>query len=414
MGSFLIGGIYLNQVRQLDSPVIVTRPLVYEDPNTGDLVETNVQAVLKEDVQRAVAMQIEQDAYRIALNDLRRASFAALAVLFVSSFGTGWLLSGWALRPVERIAGVARDIGSTDLSRRISLRGPNDELKRLADTFDAMLDRIQNAFEDQQRFVHEASHELRNPLAIARTNLEVALDSGDPIEIATAAEIAHRATGRMSLLVEDLLEQAREGVPELNRAAVDLAEMAVLAAEEFAAPASERNLTIVTDTGDAPAIIRGDGPALRRALSNLLANAVRLAPMGSAISIGIKADPECVLVTVADEGPGIPPSDHLAIFERFFRGGDPGAGSGLGLSIVSRIVERHGGSVTVDSDIGKGSTFTLRLPVPMTRDKKFLGSEISGRQTELAQGESRQPEPQQPTEQSETQSQRELVSEVFE
>ncbi len=365
VGSFLVGGLYVWQVNQLEQPVLQTRRLVFEDARTGERFESDMRVYTREEANLAFVQALEVEAERQALVELRKASFGALTVLFVASFGSGYLLAGWALRPVSRISGVAKDITATDLSRRISLKGPDDELKNMADTFDDMLDRLQGAFEDQRRFVHEASHELRNPLAVAQTNLELALDGGDKEELTKGAEIALRSTGRMQVLVEDLLEQARQGVPELNRQQIDMNRLAADAATEFAAAAGKRHLSIATELAAAEVLVNGDGPALRRALSNLLANAVRLAPEGSTIGLRTAMADDCVLLSVSDEGPGIAPSDHDSIFQRFWRGQDAGSGSGLGLSIVRQIAERHGGQVLLDSDAGRGSTFTLRLPTPV-------------------------------------------------
>lgn len=364
-GSFAIGGIYLWQVRQLDEPVLESRPLVLQDLATGQRFETEFDVVFEGELQRVAVARLELDAYREALNQLRRASFAGLAALFVTSFGAGWLLSGWALRPINRMNAVARDITANDLSRRIALGGPDDELRGLADTFDSMLDRLQDAFDEQRRFVHEASHELRNPLAVARTNLEVALGADEPQDLRRSAEIALSSTERMSLLVEDLLEQARHGVPELTSSTFDLAQLAADRAVEFRAAASERDLQIATDLGAGDYLITGDGPAIGRAVSNLLANSVRLAPSGSTIGLVVERVGEWAELRVSDAGPGIHPDHHEAIFDRFWRGDDSGSGSGLGLSLVQRVAERHGGTASVASTPGVGSTFTLRLPLPI-------------------------------------------------
>ena len=131
---------------------------------------------------------------------------------------------------------------------------------------------------------------------------------------------------------------------------------------EFRAAASERNLTIVPDLGGGEVSTIGEGPALNRALANLLANAVRLAPVGSTIGVGVTETADGAAITVSDQGPGIAPENLELVFDRFWRGTDQGSGSGLGLSIVRRIAERHGGSASVTSTVGVGSTFTLWLP----------------------------------------------------
>ncbi len=368
VGAVLIGGSYLWQVNRLEQPMLNSFQVVVEDPQTGEVVETDLRLFTREDLNRLAVEQVEVAAEREALEQLRRASFVALAVLFVTSFGAGYLLSGWALGPVGRITQVARDISATDLSRRIEMQGADDELKQMADTFDGMLDRLQGSFEDQRRFVHEASHELRNPIAVAQTNLELALQTEDKEELADAARVALRSTQRMGVLVEGLLEQARNGVPELHLERIDLGLLVSEIATEFTAVAARREIDVRAATLATEDLgINGDGPAIRRAVSNLVSNAVRLAPAGSTISLGVRRDDDCISITVADEGPGIDASQHEAIFERFWRGQDVGAGSGLGLSLVRRIAERHGGTITVKSGIGSGSTFTLRLPAPIPK-----------------------------------------------
>lgn len=375
VGSFLIAGVYLYQVNSLADPVLQGQPVLMVDPETGELVETSIKVVFPEEAQQFAVEQIEQQSYRRALSQLRSATLASMAVLFLVSFGVGWLFAGWMLKPMERISAVVRDITANDLNRRISMRGPEDELKALADTFDAMLDRLQAAFEDQRRFAHEASHELRNPLAVARTNLELALDGGSEAEVHRAATIAFGATERMSALIEDLLEQARQGVPELHHGPADLTRLVHELADEFRAAADQRGLKIVVEAvqqdGNQPVVIRGDGPALRRAVANLLSNAVRLAPEGSTIGLGVKASKTEAIITVSDEGPGIASEDQARVFERFWRGDDRGGGSGLGLSIVRRVVERHGGMVTLQSRLEQnpaGSVFTLQLPMILNTD----------------------------------------------
>lgn len=366
VGSVLIGGSYIWQVNRLEQPVLNLSRVVFEDPESGQLIETDLRLFTRDDLNRLALEQVEVAAEREALDELQRASFVALALLFISSFGAGYLLSGWALRPVGRITRVARDISATDLNRRIEMSGPEDELKQMADTFDGMLDRLQGSFEDQRRFVHEASHELRNPLAVAQTNLELALGSNDPDELAEAARIALRSTNRMGDLVEGLLEQARTGVPELHRESIDLGVLVNEIATEFAAVAARRALRLqAASVAIEDLVVEGDGPAIRRAISNLVANAVRLAPEGSTIRLEARRVGDMVAVQVSDEGPGIDPAHHEAIFHRFWRGSDAGAGSGLGLSIVRRVAERHGGTATVESVPGSGSTFTLRLPAPI-------------------------------------------------
>ena len=362
-GSMLIGGLYMWQVRQLDEPTFFRGLITMTDPETGRAVERVL--VINNDTDEKTLGIFEYNAYLLALDNLRKASLAGLGILFFISFATGWLLAGWALRPVHRMTMVARDITATDLSRRISLPGPEDEMKSLADTFDAMLDRLQTAFEDQRRFVQDASHELRNPLAVARTNLELALSDPDASteDLRRSADVAMRSTERMSSLVDDLLTQARSGVPEVAKGDVDLVAAASDVVEEFSASAAKRNLTLQLVSPLAPLVVRGDGPALRRAISNLVSNAVKVAPEGSTATVSVEPGDHHIAVAVADEGPGLSESDKQKVFERFWRGADSVGGTGLGLSIVRQISERHGGTVAVASNASGGSTFTIKVPI---------------------------------------------------
>ncbi len=363
-GSLLVGGLYVFQARQLNDPVVAE----------GIIVDRQGQrfAILTDGESRRAQLELfEREVNRRSLEQLRRNSLIGVAALALISSGAGWSLAGTALRPVKAIGAVAKDISGSDLSRRIEMVGPSDELKDLADTFDGMLDRVQDAFEEQRRFVHEASHELRNPLAIARSNLELALTADGRVPEATdddddlrrAAVIAYRSTGRMSVLVDDLLEQARHGISELKQSSVDVNRLLLGLATEYRAAASAAGVALdVSGVAADPLEVVGDEPALRRAVVNLVANALRLAPFGSTIRLASGVAEGWIELRVSDEGPGIDPADHESVFQRFWRGNDVGAGSGLGLSIVRRIAERHGGSVRVDSSMGNGARFVIRLP----------------------------------------------------
>ncbi len=360
-GTILIGGLYMWQVRQLDEPELFRGRIEMLDPATGRPVDT----LLLFDGRRDALQIFEYNAYLRALDELKKASLTGLAILFVVAFAAGWFLAGSALRPVHRMTMVARDITATDLSRRIGLPGPDDEMKGLADTFDAMLDRLQGAFEDQRRFVQDASHELRNPLAVARANLELALSDPNATvaDVRASAEVAMRSTERMAALVDDLLDQARSGMPAVARTEVDLVAMAGDVVEEFSAAARQRHLVLALVAPMAPLVAKGDGPALRRALINLVANAVRLAPANTTVTVSVARGDHCAVVSVADAGPGISVADHDNVFKRFWRGDPSGGGTGLGLSIVKQIAERHGGTASVESTLGSGSTFRIKLPI---------------------------------------------------
>jgi signal transduction histidine kinase len=302
------------------------------------------------------------------LKELRNYSFTALGVLFVASLGVGWVVAGRVLRPIGRITSVARDIQATDLSRRIELPGPDDELKQLGDTFDAMLARLDAAFAAQRQFVADASHELRNPLAIIRTNVDVALADprADPEDLRHTITVVKRASDRMARLVDDLLALARRQEPILEHEPVDLGAAVAEASDDFVVPAAARN--IVLDRAIAPGVVvTGDRDALKRAVANLLENAVRLAPPGSRIRLATGSEDDQAWIAVADEGPGIAPEDQPHVFDRFWRADKARSradgGTGLGLAIVRQIAESHGGQVRLQSKVGVGSSFVIWLPV---------------------------------------------------
>lgn len=322
-----------------------------------------IQLIDQQDLARA----IEAEANTRALEKLRQYSFMALGMLFVGSLGVGYFVAGRVVRPIGRITSVARDIQATDLSRRINMHGPNDELHQLADTFDAMLARLDAAFESQRRFIHEASHELRNPLAVIRTNLEVVLADPDATtdEFREVGVVVSRTAERMSTLVDDLLLYARREAPASRAGLVDVATLITEASADFRTTAETNGLRI--DSVAIPGLwVTADATALRQAIANLLANAIRHAPSGSAIRLAAGSEGGWVWTAVEDHGPGIAHEDQAHVWQRFWRGDRRRAReegrSGLGLSIVRQIVARHHGRVQLVSELGKGSTFVLWFP----------------------------------------------------
>ncbi len=314
------------------------------------------------------AFEAERDAE--VLQFMRNFSLASLGILFVFSLGVGWYVAGIVLRPIERITAVARTINATDLKRRINLYGPDDELGQLAGTFDDMLDRLDMAFGAQTRFIHEASHELRNPLAVIRTNLEVTLSNPDASveELRRAGAVVSRSADRMVTLVDDLLDHAREETRATSVEVVDVVGVVEHTVEEFEILAEADGITLISEAFGEP-LVEGDPIALRRALANLLANAIRLAPEGTVISVRTGAIDDWVWMGVQDQGPGISPRDQQRVFRRFWRGDRDTSEkmkrdgrSGLGLAIVSQIAETHGGAVRLESELGQGSTFVIWLP----------------------------------------------------
>lgn len=318
-------------------------------------------------LSRANAHLVQQWSDERTLSILRQISLGLLPVMFLTSLGVGWFVAGRVLAPIGRITTVAREIQATDLSRRIRMPGPADELRELADTFDGMLERLDEAFEGQRRFIHEASHELRNPLAVIRTNVDVALGDPDPDleSLRGTVEVVQRSTGRISRLVDDLLAYADRGAPTHEHVPVDVSALVVATAEEFRASAEVRGLTIVDDPGEDLWVL-GDAVALRQVLANLVANAIRLAPPDTEILVGAGGNDEWTWFAVDDAGPGIADADRDRVFTRFWRGEPDRARaegrSGLGLTIVKQITEAHRGHVLVRPSTRGGSTFVVWLP----------------------------------------------------
>jgi signal transduction histidine kinase len=361
LGALILGALYLGLAAQLDD-----EPVSQDIPVTR-VFETPEGVVFDQGVVRAEMRDLEELVNERALEQLRNYSFAALGLLFFASLFVGWTVSGRVLKPIDHITGVARDIQATDLSRRINLGGPPDELRKLAETFDAMLDRLDRAFESQRRFIQEASHELRNPLAVMRTNLEVGLADPDASveELRKTAVVVNNSAERMSHLVDDLLIFARNETPAMEHELVDLATVVHGVAAEFHVPAEARGLELVR-SADPGLWVLGDRQALRQALANLLANAVRLAPEGSRIRVAGGLDDGWVWMAVEDQGPGIAEADQARVFQRFFRGDGSQARaegrSGLGLAIVRQVAEAHGGEARLASSPGRGSTFSVWIP----------------------------------------------------
>ncbi len=352
LAALVVGGIYLGLHNSLSNQKISATAF-----QVGGI--TFIQPDQAQLVQRSVNER--------ALDALRVYSFWSLLALFFTSLVVGWIVSGRMLRPLGEISNSVREIQASDLKQRIDLGGPNDELRQLADTFDDMLGRLDEAFEGQRQFIHEASHELRNPLAVIRTNLEVTLSDPDASadDLRHTAEVVERSSERMSRLVDDLLVYARKGTLSLERDPVDVGQLINEATEEFNVPAVAAGVHLVHHA-DSGLWVIGDRLALRQALGNLLANAIRYSPEGSTVRLRGGLDGPWVWMAVEDQGPGIDPSDQDRVFQRFWRG-DPRAGreqgrSGLGLTIVRQIAEAHGGEVKLVSQVEHGSAFALWLP----------------------------------------------------
>ena len=324
-------------------------------------------------------LDVEQAVREQTLQTVRNLSLLALLALVPVGLAIGWAVAGRVVRPVGKMAGVAREIEATDLSRRIRLGGPPDEMRDLADTFDAMLDRLDQGVRTQRRFVEDASHELRNPLAVIRTTLDVALAEPEDAEgLRNAAEVARRTADRMSITVDELMALARTSVQPERRTSVDLAEVVAEVAQEYDAEASTRGVRL-SWLAPSGLVIDGDRTALKRAQANLVSNALRVAPSGSIVHCRAGRAGGWLWFGVRDVGRGIAPEDQALVFRRAWRDGAPtteGEGHGLGLALVRQIAESHGGTVSVASVPGHGASFVVWLPDRATDAKAVPVTEL--------------------------------------
>jgi signal transduction histidine kinase len=275
-----------------------------------------------------------------------------------------WFLAGRALRPVEAIRNQVEAISATTLDRRVPVPRSGDEVARLAETMNAMLDRLEDASTRQQRFVADASHELRSPVAAIRTELEVAQRTASPDEWPQVAERLLAEEARLEAVIRDLLLLASlDEDAASEHVVVDVAE---LAAEEARQRVPDREGVTIEVDAPVVAAVHGSRVQLRRAIANLLDNAGRHA--ATTVRVGVHARDGRVRVLVDDDGPGIAEVDRERAFERFTRLDDHRArsaasgGAGLGLSLVRRIAQRHDGSAHIDTAPLGGARVVLDLP----------------------------------------------------
>lgn len=278
----------------------------------------------------------------------------------------GWLLASTATRPMRRMASVAEGVDAGDLSSRMPVEGTRDEVRRLAESFNGMLDRLEDAFDRQRAFVADASHDLRTPLTVVRGQIEVLARDRDPTpeKVGRVSALVIQATGRMESMVDDLLLLARsESEQSLRLESVELGPL-IQGEVEGLGFDGNRNLTVGEITGRRVVI---DREQIARALSNLISNAVAHTSEGGRVEVSAVDRGDSVVLAVDDDGPGVPVAERDRIFNRFARidqaRSSSSGGSGLGLAIVSAIAGAHGGNARcVDSPLG-GARFEIELPV---------------------------------------------------
>ena len=306
------------------------------------------------------------------VSDTLRALLLILAVAYpvtlaVASFG-GVFLAGRALTPIDSLTRLARRISAEDLGQRLELRLPDDEVGRLARTFDEMIARLDDAFRRQRQFTADASHELRTPLTAIKGQAEVALSK--PRDAAAYREVlqtVNEEVDRLIRMVGSLLTLARADAGQIPIASepVNVGDLVTAAVEQVRPMAERRDLTLGVAPG--PAVnLQADEDLLLQLVLNLLDNAVKYTPPGGTVTVGWGMDGNRAELWVHDTGIGIAEEESERVFDRFYRVDKARSrtegGAGLGLSICRWIAEAHGGSISLQSEPGRGTVFTVKLP----------------------------------------------------
>lgn len=305
-------------------------------------------------------------------------TFSPMALIVVSI--GGWFMAHRALSPVTQIIRSAQSIGANNLSQRLPVKKNGDEISQLAETFNAMLARLEEEFRRTKQFSADASHELRTPLTILRGETEVALRWAK-----TTDEFREMLTSnmeeidRMGRMIEDLLTLAKSDAGDMILATkefslTDMLGRLFLGGKTLAEP---KGIDLGITAGGEIMIV-GDELRLRQLFLNLISNAIKYSPAGSSVRIDMGEENGMVRVAISDTGIGIPEEHLPCIFDRFYRidkaRNREDGGTGLGLAIVKSIVEAHGGTINVSSELGKGSTFTVHLPQDGSFAKRKAGS----------------------------------------
>jgi len=305
------------------------------------------------------------------LSRLRRDFFAGVPIVLLLASAGGFFLARKSLAPIASMNDQTQRISAESLSARLEVKNQRDELGRLAATINDLLSRLENSFEEQQRFIADASHELRTPLAVLRGETEVALGKTRTVEeYQQSLLLIKEESERLSRIVEDLFILARQPIDapaalikehvSLNRVIRDCARAAQVLAKR-------KGVKLNLQNNSASLALHGDEELIKRMILNLLDNAVKYTPEGGEISVGLFRQNGNAEIVVHDTGIGIPETDQRRVFDRFYRVDKARSralgGAGLGLSIVSWIVEAHEGQIKIESAPGRGSTFTVELPL---------------------------------------------------
>ena len=325
--------------------------------------------------------QVDTNLFEL-LGAILRSAVGALLLLAVVSGTVGWVLAGRMLRPLSSMNAAAKRAASGDLSQRLALSGPRDEIHDLADTFDTMLASLERSFSVHRRFAANASHELRTPLATAQTMIDVTLADPD----ASAQQLRSlaqrlRETNRANVeTVDALLDLAEAQSGDLYREEVDLAEVVGAALAQLAPEAGSREVAL-PGPPDGPVVVEGDPVLLRQAVSNLLRNAVRHNVPGGAVEMSLARAGGRTRLRLSNGGPVVPAERLESLREPFVRGSGRGrtrgAGHGLGLALVSAVAEAHDGALELSANPSGGLTAVLDLPVHAGGDPRVQSAGVT-------------------------------------
>ena len=370
-----------------EDDIVIPLPPADDIPADQDVLRTIVEADDLDDRHRLAIRRVAIPAFSVEyvivagtsleptdeeLESLRGILVYLVPLSLIGAGIGGWFLAGRSLRPVVAMADRARQIGVENLSERLPVANPHDELGRLAETFNGLLSRLEGSMIQQRQFMADASHELRTPVTTARTASSVALQqpTRGEADYRDTLAIIEQEMVRLSRIVDDMFTLARAdaGSYPVRSTPMYLDEIVDEVVRGLRVVASTRQVTIA-DSTLRPAPFTGDEDLVRRLIVNLLDNAVRYAPSGSVVRIALDRAGVNYAVSVSDDGPGIPAESQPRIFERFYRVDAArthasNGGAGLGLALSRWIAQVHGGDVALAASSRMGSTFVITLPAP--------------------------------------------------
>lgn len=364
--------IFINSLTAIQIPQVLRvelAPTLLPLPNDP----INAQTPLPEETRQSPSLPVSSPTslQESVIRQVRWISLTGIGLFALAGAAGAYWIARRSLAPVRRLSQLAQSIEAKTLNRRLPLDGPQDEVKELAEAFNKMLERLESSFEQQSRFVSDAAHELRTPLATLRANIEVLQQdpTADAADYREMTVVLERSLSRMEKLVEDLLILAR-GEKEVRTEIINLSDLVVHVVQDVEPLAQSHRIKIdlnITDQVE----VRADFHLLGRAVSNLLENGIRYNRPGGSVTLIVHRQNKGVIISVEDTGIGISSEDQPHVFERFYRADQSRArhsgGAGLGLSIARHIVQLHGGHIHMTSIPGTGSVFTIWLPAEESR-----------------------------------------------